>query len=145
MKTSSLNWVRFVVAIAMNAGMVLLAPQGCVADVISETEPNNSLAAAQGVNGHFSLDYRPDIGDGGYVANTSTTIPHGTVVGSGDGTFDYYSFYCPGSGSTSGQVIFDIDYTSPGFDSHLALWSTDGTLLFHNDDYDHRAGAGGSI
>jgi hypothetical protein len=41
-------------------------------------------------------------------------------------------------------ATLDIDYTSPDFDSHLAIWAADGTLLGHNDDYDHRGGAAGS-
>ena len=144
MKTPILNSISLRMAIVVRAGLLLTA-NCCPASVISETEPNNSLAAAQSVNGNFSLDYRIDIGDGGFVANTSTSIPHVTVVGSGDGTFDYFSFYAPGTGSGSGQVIFDIDYTSASFDSLLGLWQADGTFLGFNDDYDHRGGAGGSI
>ncbi len=59
-----------------------------------------------------------------------------------NGTYDYYSFSV--TTTTPRYAIFDIDYTTSGFDSHIAIWSSDGTLLGHNDDYDYRGGAGGS-
>lgn len=127
------------------AALALLVPSWCGAVLIAEVEANNSLATAQIVDAHFSLDFSPDIGNGTHVDNTSTTIPHVTIRGSGDGTFDYYSFFFPGPGSTSGFVVLDIDYPSSSFDSHIALWAADGTLLGHNDDYDFRGGAGGSV
>lgn len=115
------------------------------AGVVKEKEPNNTLAGAQPVDGHFALDFSPDIGNGTHVDNTSTTMPHVTVHGRGDGTFDYYSFHFPGAGSTSGYVVLDIDHSSSAFDSHLALWAANGDLLGHNDDYDYRGGAAGSV
>ncbi|MBL8350196.1 MAG: DVUA0089 family protein [Burkholderiaceae bacterium] len=125
--------------------LALLLPAAARAGVVKEKEPNNTLAGAQAVDGHFTLDFSADIGNGTHVDNTSTTIPHVTVHGSGDGSFDYYSFYFPGAGSTAGFVVLDIDHSSSGFDSHLALWATNGDLLGHNDDYDYRGGAGGSV
>ena len=133
-------------AMVLTAGVALLLPNRSAAETISERESNNSLATAQNINGHFTLDYSPDIGEGSTSPslNTSETIPHVTIVGSGDGTFDYYSFYVPGWPSTSGRVILDIDWTTPGFDSILALWAADGTGRGLNDDYDPLGGAGGS-
>lgn len=122
----------------------LWAPICSVAGTVTEIEANNSLATAQAVDFHFTLDFSPDIGNGTHTDNTSTTIPHVTVIGSGDGSFDYYSFHFPGPGTTFGFVVLDIDHASSGFNSHVALWSADGTLLGHNDDYDYRGGAGGS-
>lgn len=130
--------------IGVASALALLGPVCCVAGVVAEIEANNSLATAQPVDFHFSLDFSPDIGNGTHTENTSTTIPHVTVSGSGDGSFDYYSFYFPGPGTTSGFVVLDIDHSSSGFDSHVALWSADGGLLGHNDDYDYRGGALGS-
>ncbi len=119
-------------------------PQESRAGLVIEVEPNDSLATAQPVDGHFTLDYSADIGNGSFVDNTSTTIPHVTVHGSGNGTFDYYSFYFPGGGTTSGFVVLDIDHPSSSFDSHVALWAASRDLLGHNDDYDYRGGADGS-
>lgn len=124
--------------------LALSVPLCSVAGLVAETEANNTLATAQPVDLHFTLDFSPDIGNGTHTENTSTTIPHVTVSGTGDGTFDYYSFYFPGNGSTSGFIVLDIDHTSSSFDSHVALWAADGTLLGHNDNYDYRGGAGGS-
>ena len=127
------------------AAFQLCLPTSSMAALVLETEPNNSLATAQAVDGHFSLDFSLDIGNGTLVDNTSLSIPHVTVRGTGDGTFDYYSFYFPGPGSTFGFVVLDIDHTSSSFNSRVALWSSDGALLGHNDDYDYRGGAEGSI
>lgn len=124
--------------------LALWVPVFSVAGVVIEIEANNSLATAQAVDFHFTLGFSPDIGNGTHTDNTSTTIPHVTVVGSGDGSFDYYSFYFPGPGTTSGFVVLDVDHTSSSLDSHVALWSADGSLLGHNDDYDYRGGAEGS-
>lgn len=124
--------------------LALWAPALASAGPVLETEPNNSLAGAQSVDGHFTLDFSPDIGNGTHVDNTSLTIPHVTVLGSGDGSFDYYAFTFPGPGGASGFVVLDIDHSSPSFDSHVALWAPNGDLLGHNGDYDYRGGAGGS-
>lgn len=131
-------------SITYSAVFLLLSPHTSLAALVFETEPNNTLATAQPVGGHFSLDHSLDIGNGTHVDNTSLTIPHVTVRGTGNGSYDYYSFYFPGAGSTAGQIILDIDHTASGFDSRVALWSSSGLLLGHNDDYDYRGGAGGS-
>jgi hypothetical protein len=75
------------------------------AGTIAENEPNNSIGTAQPLEGRvWSLNFDARIGDA--TNNTSQTIPHLTVSGTGDGTFDYYSFIVPAAGS---QAIFDID------------------------------------
>ena len=96
---------------------------------VPEVEPNDTLATAQNVSGNFSLDADANITD-------STLIPHATVFGSGDGTFDYYTFSVKDAGS---RGIFDIDFTFPfgmfgTFDPMLLLYATDGTLLAQNDN-----------
>jgi hypothetical protein len=50
-------------------------------------------------------------------------------VGSGDGSFDYYSFTVDIAGSAA---VFDMDDTN--FDTELFLYSSSGTLLGSNDD-----------
>ncbi|MCP3911845.1 MAG: ricin-type beta-trefoil lectin domain protein, partial [Actinomycetia bacterium] len=58
---------------------------------VDEVEPNDTLATAQYLSGgDFTLDFDPDVGS--TAANTSVGIPHVTVVGSGDESYDYYSF-----------------------------------------------------
>ena len=58
-----------------------------------------------------------------------TTIPHVSIEGTGDGTFDYYSFTVSEAGS---RGIFDIDYEN--IDSSLLLYDDAGSLLAYNDD-----------
>ncbi len=114
------------------------------AGFVLESEPNNTLATAQNINGNFTLDFSSNIGD---VAgnNTSTTIPHVTISGTGDGTYDYYSFFVAVAGSIG---IFDIDFgydNGPGsVDTELALFNSAGGVLAQNDDFSVTAGAGGS-
>ena len=130
----------------------LLATPAAEATVIAEIEPNNTLATAQNINGFFSLDFSPDIGNQAGT-NTSTTMPHVTILGTGNGTFDYYSFTV----TTGGLAIFDIDFGcsssencqgapgSGGMDTEIAVWTAAGILLASNDDFAITAGAGGSV
>ena len=131
-----------VTAVILSASLAF--PARSPAAPVLEGEPNNSLGTAQSIDGYFSLDFSGDIGDGSFFTNTSTTVPHVTITGSGNGTFDYYSFYFPGPGATSGKIIIDVDHRSASFDSEVGLWYSDGSFLGWNDDYDYRAGAGGS-
>lgn len=94
---------------------------------VAEVEPNDTLASAQNVHASFSTEADANITD-------STLIPHATVNGTGDGTFDYYTFTVRDAGS---RGIFDIDFTFGVFDTFdpmLFLYATDGTLLAQNDD-----------
>lgn len=117
-------------------GVALAAP-------IGEVEPNDSIAQAQDIDGSFSLDYDPDIGD--VLTNTSTTIPHATVIGTGDDTVEVYSFTVSRAGE---RGIFDVDYAwdweEGGFDSWLTLYDGNGNPLDASDDADPDWGAGGS-
>lgn len=112
------------------------------AAVIGEVEPNNSLPTAQSIDGFFTLDYSPDIGDV-TGTNTSTYIPHVSIIGTGDGTYDYYTFTVGGAGTLG---IFDIDYGMPDIDTEIAIWDSAFTPLAENDDYfPITVGAGGSV
>ncbi|MDB4442569.1 putative metal-binding motif-containing protein [bacterium] len=119
-----------------------LEDEGCGpvgAGDINEIEPNNTLAIAQNIDDHFVLGNNEDVGD-------STTIPWVSIKGTGDGTFDYYKFYSPGS--TIGTK-FDIDYgyqpgDSGSFDSFTAIWDSSGICLYCDHGGSSSAGAGGS-
>ncbi len=81
---------------------------------------------------------------GDTTRNTSTDIPHATILGSGDGTFDYYAF----SAREGDKAIFDIDLAAIAPDdinTELFLYDLDGTLLAENDDADITFGAAGSV
>ena len=132
-------------AILAVAGMFAVLTARSQASVILESEPNNSIATAQNVDGGFSLDFSANIGDT-TGANTSTTIPHVTITATGDGTFDYYSFTVPSAGAIG---IFDIDFgngSGGSLDTELGLYSAGGgSALAEDDDFSSIAGAGGSV
>lgn len=112
--------------------------------VISDQEPNNSLTTAQSIDAFFSLDHSEDIGNEA-GDNTSTTIPHVTIEGTGDGTNDYFVFTVANAGVTG---IFDIDYGlghGGSIDTVIGLWAVDGSVLDYDDDSSTQAGAGGSV
>ena len=130
---------------AVGVGVFALYAGSVWGTVIAEVEPNDTAATAQNVNGSFSLDFSANIGNGS-GANTSTSIPHVTIRGTGNGTLDYYSF-----ASLGGTIIIDIDFghtttgVSGSTDTELAIWNAAGIVLFHNDDLSTVAGAGGSV
>ena len=113
-----------------------------IAEIV-DLEPNNSIAEAQSIDFSFNLTYSPDIGD--YSTNTSEQIPHTTIIGSGDASYDYYKFTVAIAPSTA---AFDIDHTTTpqgnSFDSYLYLYNANGELLSANDDSSTSVGQGGS-
>ena len=108
---------------------------------LAESEPNHPGAASeyQGIDGAFILGFDPFVGDA--AGNTSVTVPHVTVVGSGNGTVDRYRFTA-GSAGTVG--VFDIDGAwTGGFDAYLRLLDSNGNELAFDDDELASGGAGG--
>jgi hypothetical protein len=133
---------RIIVLLAAMAAMVVVYAGAALATSVSEVEPNDSIAQAQNIDPYFSLDSDPNITD-------STTVPHATIDGTGNGTLDYYSFTVPQAG-VSAISLFDIDgasngnpYGDPssGFDAYLRLYDSNGTLLDENDDAPPDAGS----
>lgn len=113
---------------------IVLIHSAVFGSTISEIPGNDTLATAQNIDGFFSLDFNPNIGD--TVMNTSTVIPHVTIEATGDGTFDYFSFTVPAAGI---RGIFDIDNTSTTnidtpFDAELFIFEPDGTFHATNDN-----------
>ena len=137
------------IAVLAIAALVLSAPDAR-ATVIAEIEPNSTLATAQNIDPFFSLDFSPNIGNSAGV-NTSLIIPHVTIVATGNGTFDYYSFTV----LATSIAIFDIDFGCAddddceddpgGMDTEIAVWNAAGLPLAENDDFSIIAGAGGSV
>jgi len=108
---------------------------------ISESEPNNDLISAQSLDGMFNYQYSDDIGDASI--NTSESIPHVSIQGTGDGSYDYFKFTVNAEDTTA---IFDIDRESTNgfFDSYLRLYDAQGNLLAANDDSNPSSGESGS-
>jgi len=90
-----------------------------VEPIIMEQEPNNSLAQAQNIDASFNRLYSPDIGD--RTTNTSTIIPHVSIAGTGDNSYDYYQFTVS---TVPALAIFDID--DANFDTYLRLYNEAG-------------------
>ena len=87
-------------------------------NTVVDIEPNNTIATAQTLElSTWSLDSHPNIGDA--VGNTSTTIPHISVIGNGGGGFDYFSFKVESAGD---RGIFDIDNPFGGADTYIAIY-----------------------
>ena len=100
---------RTIVLLAAMAAMVMVYGGAALAASVDELEPNGGYlccAGAQNIDDHFSLDADPNITNITGTENTSTTVPHATINGTGDGTYDYYSFMVPEGG---GIATFDID------------------------------------
>lgn len=90
---------------------------------VTEIENNNSLATAQPIEvAPWSLQDNP-------IIVNSTTVPHVTISGTGDGTYDYFSFTVESPGT---QLTLDIDGAT--FDTEVFLFQADGTFLAGNDD-----------
>jgi hypothetical protein len=117
------DFPRFVAIIGMLALSIgVWTPRTASATFIAETEPNNTGATAQNVDGNFSLDNDPNI-------TSSTTIPHVSIRATGNGTNDFYSFT-----SAGGIIILDIDTTNAGNDSEIGIWNAAGVLVDNADD-----------
>ncbi len=110
---------------------------------VVELESNDGLGDAMELDSlRWSARYDPNIGDS--VTNTSESIPHVSIQGFGDGTFDFYSFTVAAAGE---RGIFDVDYGSGGdgsFDAELFLFDSSGALLASNDDKGITFGSSGS-
>ena len=112
-----------------------------IIDVL-DSEPNNDSANAQNIDTSFTLSYSANIGN--ETTNTSESVPHTSIVGSGDDSHDFYEFTID---SASSIATFDIDNgdNGPGaFDSYIRLFNANGELLSSNDDNDESYGQGGS-
>ncbi|MBI2479349.1 MAG: DVUA0089 family protein, partial [Planctomycetia bacterium] len=97
-----------------------------------EVEPNDSLATAQDIDLlDWNLLASANIGN-------ATTVPHTSIRGTGNGTFDYYSFELDGNANR--EMIFDIDDNN--FDTVLFLYDANGNQLTYDDDSSSDPGNG---
>jgi hypothetical protein len=136
---------RILVFLATMVMGVLVASGVALAAVVSEVEPNDSIAGAQEIAAaSFDLTANTDI-------TASTGVPHATVNGGGNAgtgsspeSFDFYSFTVPAGDPV--RVNLDIDHTTPDgnpscpnlfrcqYDPWIELYDTSGTLLALSDD-----------
>ncbi|HZJ15018.1 MAG TPA: PKD domain-containing protein [Chthoniobacteraceae bacterium] len=107
------------------AGLIALVAPQAFARQITEIEPNNGFAQTQNVDGDFSVGAV-------YGIENSGLWPWVSIRGTGNGTFDYYSFTVPQGGA---NVIIDMDYTVD-LDSWLDLFTNNGgNPLASSDDF----------
>jgi Ca2+-binding RTX toxin-like protein len=138
---------RIIVVLAAMAAMVVVYAGAAWAASVSEVEPNDSRDQAQNIDGSsFSLDFDSNIGNA--AINTSESVPHATINGTGNDTRDYYSFTVSQAGD---GVILDVDGAfqcneegCSGFDSYLLLFDSSGQRLAEDDDESPEWGQGGS-
>ncbi len=129
--------------------LFLFFSQSAMSAKLIEVEPNSPppgffFDSAFNIDDFFSSEFNTNIGD---IAgnNISTNSSHVSIIGSGDGTYDYYSFTINNAGTIG---VFDIDFgASPDnqiTDTEIALWDSKGTVLSFSDDSNITAGADGS-
>lgn len=111
------------------AATLAMATAPGAATVVLEANPNDVMATAQDLDGHFGLEPNSNI-------INSTTVPHATVDSwnTYENQFDYYRFTV--TGLSTGY--FDIDFANnnviAGFDSFLRLFDVNGNSLASNDN-----------
>ncbi len=96
---------------------------------------NGTLGTAIDISGEFSLASNPNIVD-------STTTPHVTIFGTGNGARDYYSFTVNNPHAT---IRIDMDNTSGTYDSMVAIVDSNGNIMRLSDDSVISAGGAGSV
>ena len=111
-----------------DGGNITLTAAADVADPVAESEPNLTISGAQ------NLDPEGWNLNADALIEESTTIPHITINGTGDDTFDMFSF----TANNGDRGIFDIDGST--FDTTLALLDSSGTVIAFNDDDDEGDG-----
>ena len=98
---------------------------------VAEIEPNNDSAMAQELDGSFNLEPNADVGD--KTSNTSTSVEHVTVTGTGAGPTspDIYKF----SVTQAGKGVFEIDYGDIAFnpDRFGIATQLDGTIWIKDE------------
>lgn len=123
---------------AVLAAMLAVISNGSFASFIAESEPNNSLATAQNIDGAFSSDFVTAITDFAGT-NISTSTDHVSIRATGDGSYDYYSF------SVSGPMRGWFDIDDNNFDTEIAIWDSAFNILGANDDATETGHTGGSF
>lgn len=125
--------------IDLNAGTTEYSP--VASGTHTESSPNT-------YNSPDVLD--PDDFSTAFNANisSSTTIPHLSISGTGDGTFDFYSFEVTAmdiANYGTVTVILDIDGAYPAWDSQIFLYDPSDNKIGENDDSTVDSGSAATI
>jgi hypothetical protein len=135
-----MNTTLVKMALGLIACLALAAvPPTAQAGEILNVEPNDTFATAQVIpSPAFTMEFNPYIGTGGGGAfkNTSTTIPHVTILRPGDNqvtaNFDFFRFHT----FAPGIIIADIDSKplATNFNTVLHLFDSRGIPVASNDN-----------
>jgi hypothetical protein len=92
-----------------------------IGGTLAEVEQNNSIADGQNIDQYFNLNANTDIVN-------DLTVPHASILGTGDGTFDFYTFTIDAASAASPiEGRFDID--DQNFSPSLQLFNEAGVQL----------------
>ncbi len=138
-----------VIGIRLITLFLIFFSQSAMCVRLIEIEPNNPppgtlIETAFNIDAFFSSEFNANIGD---IAgnNISEDSLHVSIIGSGEGTFDYFSFNV---NQTDTMGIFDIDFgatqNTSNTNTKIALWDESGSVLSFNDNFNITAGANGS-
>lgn len=123
--------------LALAVGCASITTLGYAAS-LAEVEPNDDIANAQVIDASFDISASPDI-------KHATFIPHVSISGTGNDTYDFYQFDVDTAGSYG---IFDIDYGSESggsVNTYIRLLDQSGTVLKGNSYSNQSYGASGSV
>ena len=92
-----------------------------IGGTLAEVEQNNSIADGQNIDQYFNLNANTLIAD-------DLTVPHASILGTGDGTFDFYTFII-GSATAASPINGNFDIDLANFSPSLQLFDEAGNLL----------------
>ncbi|VAW69511.1 hypothetical protein MNBD_GAMMA10-2734 [hydrothermal vent metagenome] len=123
------------------AALTLIYSASSSAAYITETlDPNDDFSSAQFISSSVfttefdnDIDASPNFPNDPTPVNISTSIPHASILGTGDNTVDYFAFQ-----AGQGRLVLDIDYAidadydtgyGNSFNSRLELYDSSFNLL----------------
>lgn len=92
-----------------------------IGGTLAEVEQNNSIADGQNIDQYFNLNANSDIVN-------DLTVPHASILGTGDGTFDFYTFTI-GAASAASPIEGRFDIDDQNFSPSLQLFNEAGVQL----------------
>jgi hypothetical protein len=92
-----------------------------IGGTLAEVEQNNSIADGQNIDQYFNLNANTDI-------LNDLTVPHASILGTGDGTFDFYTFTI-GAASAASPIEGRFDIDDQNFSPSLQLFNEAGVQL----------------
>lgn len=130
-----LSMAFFSTALFSNAQAAYLTETHLTNDIFSNAQHVDDI--------FFTNSFDADINTESGI-NISTSSLHASILGSGDNSIDFYSFFNP----VAGQAFFDIDYAKDfggSFDSWIQLYDSSFNLITANDDSAIESGSASNL